>query len=362
METTPDLASLTSMNEHVTMRDIAKKLGVSVATVSLAMRNQPNVSPENRKLIQRTARQLGYRPNPYVSALMRSRRSGVVASGRPVLALVSGLALPHGWSRSPSATFRLIRKGALERAAARGYVTAEFSLAAGELSAARLSGILSARGLNGVLLGPLPDGAAIPALDWERLSSVRIGVPSGEKNFFTVTNDHYFGSMRVVEECRRLGYRRPGLLMRDSHRERFQGRWEAGFFNAQRMLAGIEATVPLFVENLEDPAVFPEQKFRAWLAREKPDVVISIAPELAGHFLRKGGLAVPRDIGIAGLACADYGGPVSGLCSNGELVGATAINLLIARVESNDRGPPPKAVATMVEGDWNPGTTLRRQG
>ncbi|HOQ00396.1 MAG TPA: LacI family DNA-binding transcriptional regulator [Acetivibrio clariflavus] len=42
------------------MEDIAKKVGMSKNTVSLALRNMPGINAQTRKLIFETAKQLGY--------------------------------------------------------------------------------------------------------------------------------------------------------------------------------------------------------------------------------------------------------------------------------------------------------------
>ena len=55
------------------------------------------------------------------------------------------------------------------------------------------------------------------------------------------------------------------------------------------------------------------------------------------------------------------GSRYSGIFQNGELIGATAIDLLIAKVERNETSLPPQGIATMVEGVLNPGKTLRAQ-
>ena len=45
---------------EIRQQDIAEKLGLSVSTISLALRNSPQVSVEKRALILETARQMGY--------------------------------------------------------------------------------------------------------------------------------------------------------------------------------------------------------------------------------------------------------------------------------------------------------------
>lgn len=45
---------------NVTMEEIAKKLNISLATVSLAMNNRPNVNKDTKKLVIKTAKEMGY--------------------------------------------------------------------------------------------------------------------------------------------------------------------------------------------------------------------------------------------------------------------------------------------------------------
>ena len=58
-----------------TFESIALAAQVSKATVSLALRESPKVKEETRKKIQKVASELGYRPNPLVSAQMSHIRS-----------------------------------------------------------------------------------------------------------------------------------------------------------------------------------------------------------------------------------------------------------------------------------------------
>ena len=63
------------MEEKVpmTMKDIAKEFGVSVATVSRALKDSPRISEERRKAIQQFAREHNFYPNAIGEALRHSR-------------------------------------------------------------------------------------------------------------------------------------------------------------------------------------------------------------------------------------------------------------------------------------------------
>ena len=62
----------------VTIRDVARRAGVAVGTVSRVMNNQPDVNPELRDNVQRALKELGYRPN--ARAQIFARNSSPVVS------------------------------------------------------------------------------------------------------------------------------------------------------------------------------------------------------------------------------------------------------------------------------------------
>jgi DNA-binding LacI/PurR family transcriptional regulator len=68
--------------EAVTIKDIAKELGVSTSTVSRALRNSYEISVETKELVLACAARLQYKPNPIALSLKekRSRSIGVIVS------------------------------------------------------------------------------------------------------------------------------------------------------------------------------------------------------------------------------------------------------------------------------------------
>ena len=63
------------MNEKVpmTMKDIARELGISVSTVSRALKDSPRISAERRAMIQQFAREHNFTPNVLAESLRRSK-------------------------------------------------------------------------------------------------------------------------------------------------------------------------------------------------------------------------------------------------------------------------------------------------
>jgi LacI family transcriptional regulator len=342
------------MGKPVTMKIIAAHAGVTQATVSMCLANNPRIPLATRTRIRGIAERLGYRPNPYVSALMRVRRQGRTSSDRPVLALVNGLETEDGWRKTISHTVRQMREGAIERATVRGYRAEEFWLHRDGMSAERFSSMLHHRGIQGLLLGPLVAGAPPPALHWENFSAVRLGVPLPSLTITSVCNDHFFSSLQVARECYRRGYRRPGLLLLRMHRQHFHARWDGGLLVGRHLIPKFKQANTLVLEDWEHL-----EPVAAWLKREEPDVIVSPASEVLLEHLNKLGLRAPRDIGLASLACPEMNHVCSGIWQNGRLLGATAIDNIIGMLEYHERGLPEQTRVMMVEGVWNDGQTLR---
>ncbi|MEX0988220.1 MAG: LacI family DNA-binding transcriptional regulator [Bacteroidales bacterium] len=58
---------------HVSLKDMASELGVSISTVSRALKNHPDISPELSARIQKLAIERNYSPNPLAMGLLRQQ-------------------------------------------------------------------------------------------------------------------------------------------------------------------------------------------------------------------------------------------------------------------------------------------------
>ena len=65
---------------RVSLKDLANELGVSIATVSRALRSSPEIGQEMQARVKELARRLNYRPNPFAQSLRKEapRVIGVV--------------------------------------------------------------------------------------------------------------------------------------------------------------------------------------------------------------------------------------------------------------------------------------------
>ena len=58
-------------NKNITIKHIAQTLGISISTVSRALHDAYDVSPETRKKVMALAKELDYTPNPYAVSLVK---------------------------------------------------------------------------------------------------------------------------------------------------------------------------------------------------------------------------------------------------------------------------------------------------
>ena len=58
-------------DQKITIKDVAKKTGMSLATVHRALNDKPGVSENNRKLIKAAAEEINYKPNHFAASLKR---------------------------------------------------------------------------------------------------------------------------------------------------------------------------------------------------------------------------------------------------------------------------------------------------
>jgi transcriptional regulator with XRE-family HTH domain len=85
------------MKPNPTMQEVADRAQVSRMTVSRALRNDPKISLATRERVQQIARDMGYRTNALVSALMSNLRQTRAPSDVTTLAFLTSMPSRSGW-------------------------------------------------------------------------------------------------------------------------------------------------------------------------------------------------------------------------------------------------------------------------
>ena len=337
---------------RVSLRDVAREVGVSHVTVSLALRGDPRVSTTRRAEVEAAAKRLGYRPDPMLASLSAYRHSK-----RPVT-IHSTIAWLNQWP-DPKALrrfheFAAYWSGAQEAAGTLGYRLEEFVLDR-ELNPARLQKILSTRNVRGILLPPHASGLHLPDFDWSLFSVVRFGVSVKEPRAHVITSDQMNCATLAFTRMREHGYQRIGFVTSRVHDRNTGGNFRAGYLAIQDATLPAAAQLePLIME--ERKAELDERVLRPWLRRYRPDAIVTTDPRVRG-MLTDLGLHVPRDLAAAALSVLD-GNFDAGVDQNSYEIGQVAVRTLAGLIQQNERGVPRYCRRILVEGRWVDGASL----
>lgn len=335
---------------RVTQKDIARRLGLTQATVSLALSNHPGVSPETREKVLLAAKELGYVADPYLSGLSAYRKSVQPAHFQGMLAWLSNYPENTSWRNTP--VFNRYFEGAVRRAGELGYGLKEYCLHTEGMTSSRMESILVARNIRGLLLSPQPDANLKMDFCFRRFSAVTFGYTLTQPQLNLVTSNQYRSMEALFRKLLALGYKRPGLAMADYSDQRADHNWSAAFWSEQRLLPECNR-VPLLL-----PKQFDQDVFIEWFKKHRPDVVIALWPEVKA-WLEAAGESIPETTGLVLFSLTDQAGEFSGICENSELIGAKAVEFLIEMIHRGELDTPEVPTCILVDGTWVPGKTVR---
>src|SRR5262245_51498381 len=201
------------MNERrVTLADIAREAKVHVTTVSLALRNHPRLPPETRSRIQSLAEKLGYRPDPFLQALVAYRGKVMKRRNPPTLAYVTNWNTRLGWQKVTA--HPQFYAGALAKARELGFNLDHFWMREPGLTHERLSKILQTRGINGLIIASHMREVDVELhFDWDRFSAVKIDYFPHQPELHNVTNDQCKIVRLAMQRVMAGGYKRIGFVM-----------------------------------------------------------------------------------------------------------------------------------------------------
>lgn len=337
------------------MKHVAQAAGVSVMTVSLALRRDPRIPAGTREHVLATAARVGYRRNPLVSALMAGLRGWHPRrSDAHVIAYVESYS--EAATRQQSASLRRFRDGAREAAAQHGYRLEVFHMGEQGLSEDRLKRVLHARGIRGVVFAPFPRTGSALAQSWDEHAMATLGFSLAQPPLHRAVNHQVHSFRLALAQLLALGYRRVGLVMSRHEDQRVERNWISSALLAQHEHAGTDRAFPLFfVEQVE------REPLLTWLRRQRPDVVLSTEPGVQA--IVRGASATPEaGIGFAHLHLSARGGGCAGIDQNNERVGAAAVDLVVEQLHGNHYGVPANPKTVLIEGRWVPGRTAPGPG
>jgi LacI family transcriptional regulator len=350
---------LNSMESQPTFRrigvcEIAKQMGLSHATVSMALRNSVRISASTREKVQRHARDVGYRPDPMLKTLVHYRHSKATGVMKGAVAWINAWPAPDRLRSYRE--FDGYWKGAKAEAEKSGYGLEEFRMGP-ECSPTRLHRTLEARGIRGIMLPPHAEQPDWEDFPWKDYAVVRIGRSLKFPVTHLTASDQMGNAMLACASMRDRGYRRVGFVT---------GRFElvphghlfgVGWLAAQAMVPE-EERVPAFTFMVH-PVEKRTEFFRRWLDDYRPDAILSDVPEIF-DLLKQADKKVPQDLGLAMTSVLD-GGADSGIDQHAEEIGRTAFLMLNSLISEGAKGELEVLRQLVVEGEWVDGTSLPRK-
>lgn len=354
------------MNERrTTLADVARKAGVHVTTVSLALRNHPRLPPETRERLQQLAERMGYKPDPYLQALVAYRSKTMPRRNPPTLAYVTNWNTRFGWQKTTA--HPQFYAGAQAKAIELGFKLEHFWMSEPGLTQARLNRILETRGINGLIIASHMRELDIALhFDWPHFSAVKIDYFPHEPGLHNVTNNQCSIVRLAMRHVIALGYRRIGFVMHRGWDHSVDHLWTAGYLCEQATL-NPEERMPMLLFPDAEPVeawmneskshvVAPTSAFQRWYKKYKPEVVISKA-SFVQPCLAELGLKVPQDVSLVDVFLEDATGKMAGVRQNHDQVGALAVEILAGQLHHNKYGVPEIPTTTFVEGTWFDGST-----
>ena len=323
----------------ITIEDVALQAGVSVATVSRALRGLPNVAPTTRDRVRAVALQLGYRADPNASRLS-SRRTRTIGMGVPLLG---------SWY------FSQVMAGAEAVFAAEGYDV--LLLAIGSAAARHRmvtgSGPLHRR-VDGLLLVDLRLDAD-EVVTFATTGSVIVTVGDSYPAFPSVAIDDRRAAELAVTHLLNLGHRRVALigdLPGEALVFNVPGLRRAGYRHALAA-AGVPVRLDYDVPGNFSVDGGHEAMVRLLATPEPPTAVFAMSDEMAigaMRAVRDHGLSVPGDISIVGFDDHELAGAVglSTIRQPVSEIGAYAARAVLGRLDGGDANPRHQVVGTSL--------------
>ena len=317
------------MNEKVpmTMKDIARELGVSVSTVSRALKDSPRISAERRAMIQQYAREHNFTPNVLAESLRRSKVQPIK---------VIGVIIPE----FTHFYFSSVLAGIEEEASTRGYLIIVALSGESYEREVRICQSFYENKVCGIIVSQAKDThrydhferlmeAGVPLVFYDRICT---GV-----NASRVVVDDYMGAFNAVTHlietgCKRIAFYGSAPTMEIS-KNRFNGYKDALLKHGLKF----DESITRICDNRADAEVITPELLQG---DNIPDGFFAVNDDTAIGILytaKRMGFRVPDDISICGftngqraVACDPM---LTTVEQRGVKVGEEAADILIDQVE-----------------------------
>lgn len=320
-------------NKTITIRDVAKKAGVSVSTVSRAFNNYSDISEATRGTILKIAEELGYKPNIIAKSLGSSKhfRLGMLVENYETSGIMNSLVFEILMS------FR-------NTASKQGYEIVLLSTTSEGQKSESLAKLFNEKQLDGAFIM----GLRTTDEYFKELSNIKFPCVVFDANVSndlvsSVGVDNVKGSFLAVEHLIRLGHKKIAFI--NGHKEAIVSyeRLDGYFLALNRF--GINIDLDL-IQNGDFSDAGAELAIKTLLDNKKEFTAVYCASDLmavgAVNMLNNLGYLVPEEISVVGfddVYLAQCMNPkLTTIRQNKEKIGQSAANVLISLVSGQAIG------------------------
>ncbi|GAB5560055.1 MAG: hypothetical protein SynsKO_17020 [Synoicihabitans sp.] len=335
---------------------IARELGVSKTTVSLALRGHPRISTATREKVEAVAKSQGYTIDPHLT-----RAFSIIQKGRNSTHNVIGYLDTS--SRDPdfgNPFAEQVKRNLIQSAKTKGFSVTSFEVNPDKMPFTRLRQIIESRNIRYLLV---PSPALIDDLDlnWENHSTIVLSTRPLRHRFNRVTTSNYQAVSVLMNQVRKKGYNQPGLIIRRDI-DAIQDSECSIAFEGFRKSLKFNCSVPILYTG---PGT-TQLAYERWFWKHQPDVIIQNnrvgitrkGPENYTQIFSKFKKAMPSHIGRCSLNADSEMEPVSGIIRNEQEIGYSAIELMLSMIERNVMGLPNHPKTLTILSDWFNGASL----
>lgn len=274
----------------VSLKDIAKKCGVSTATVSKALNNQKDIGEETKDKIRKTAEEMGYTPNSAARALKTKRSYNIGILFRDD----AHSGLTHEY-------FSGVLEGIMVEAESLGYDLTFINTHAQVRGRTYLEHCKS-RNFEGVVIVCVDFGD--PEVQ-ELMNNTRIPVVTIDyqhQNCTAVVSNNVKGMEELVEHIYEKGHRRIAYIHGQNYSYVTKERLASFYRTMERLELEVPEEYVREADYLEtkDAAVYTEELLNS---KERPTCILypDDTALIGGmNVIMEAGLRIPEDISIAG--------------------------------------------------------------
>ncbi|AKC83228.1 LacI family transcriptional regulator [Verrucomicrobia bacterium IMCC26134] len=345
---------------RITLKQVAQQADVHISTAWRALKNDTYVEPAKRARIRAIAKELGYTPDPMLTALSNYRRKHQPQVFQSTLAWINNF--PVRREGRELGNILGYHEGAQRFATQMGFKLEEFWLAEPGMTPRRAREVLLARGIRGLVFPPQPLSGTELTFDVEPFAAVTIGYSLTTPRLHVVGNHQHNATLQALRELAQLGHRRIGMVSATETMRRANHSFESPYHFFQAVQSESHR-VPLFaVPGRDEPKNIAAARdaFIAWYKLHKPTAIISHVSEIR-IWLEALGHKVPGDVSLATLSRV-FDPDWSGIDQQEEQIGMRAVELLVSLFQNGERGAPGTPLRMLIEGRWCEGDTTRRLG